>query len=114
MKKIAALIVMAATIIPARAFADVKDTQVTVPDSVKGPSVSQLITNVTNILAFIAGAAAVIAIIIGGIMYITSAGDEKRVEAAKNTILYAVVGMVVAILAFAIATFVVAGISKTS
>jgi archaellum component FlaF (FlaF/FlaG flagellin family) len=62
-------------------------------------------------LSFIAGAAAVIALVVGGIMYVTSAGDEKRVEAAKNTILYAVIGVVVALLGFAIANFVIGGVS---
>jgi hypothetical protein len=46
-------------------------------------------------------------IIYGGIRYTTSAGDSSHVKAAKDTILYAVVGLVVAILAYAIVNFVV-------
>jgi hypothetical protein len=61
---------------------------------------------VTNVLLFIIGAVAVIMLIIGGIRYTVSGGDSGAVTSAKNTILYAVVGIIVAILAFAIVNFV--------
>lgn len=82
-----------------------------VPNAVKGPDTATLVTNVVNTLSFIAGVASVIAIIIGGIMYATSAGDEKRVQNAKNTILYAVVGIIIALLAWGISSFVVSSIT---
>lgn len=66
-----------------------------------------LIGNVINILLFLIGMIAVIAIIIGGIRYTTSNGDSSQTKAAKDTILYAVIGLVVAIMAFAIVNFVV-------
>lgn len=78
-----------------------------VPNSVKGPTTAELVTNIVNTLSFIAGVASVIAIIVGGILYITSAGDEGRVRTAKNTLLYAIVGVIIALSAFAIANFVV-------
>jgi multisubunit Na+/H+ antiporter MnhB subunit len=62
---------------------------------------------ITNVLLFIIGAVSVIMIIYGGITYVTSAGDSTRVQNAKNTILYAVVGLIVAILAFAVVNFVI-------
>lgn len=65
------------------------------------------IKNVINILLFIIGAAAVIMIIIGGIRYVVSGGDQGAVTGAKNTILYAVVGLVIAIMAYSIVNFVV-------
>ena len=68
---------------------------------------TNLIKNVVNILLFIVGIAAVIMIIIGGLRYVTSSGDQSQVTAAKNTILYSVVGLVVAALAYAIVNFVV-------
>lgn len=61
---------------------------------------------VTNILLFIIGAVAVIMLIIGGIRYVVSGGDQSAVTGAKNTILYAIVGIVVAILAYAAVEFV--------
>lgn len=61
---------------------------------------------VTNILLFVIGAVAVIMLIIGGIRYVVSGGDQSAVTGAKNTILYAIVGIVVAILAYAAVSFV--------
>ena len=63
--------------------------------------------NLVNVLLFIIGAVAVIMIIIGGLRYVLSGGNAANVTAAKNTILYAIVGIVVAILAYAIVDFVV-------
>lgn len=62
---------------------------------------------ITNVLLFIIGAISVIMLIIGGIRYVVSGGDQAAVTAAKNTILYAVVGIVVAILAYALVNFVI-------
>ena len=66
--------------------------------------------SVVNILLYIIGAVAVIMIIVGGIRYVTSNGDQGAVSGAKNTILYAVVGLVVAIMAFAIVNWIVTGV----
>lgn len=71
------------------------------PESIEG-----IIENVINILLFIVGAAAVIMLIIGGIRYVVSAGDQQAVANAKNTILYAIVGIIVAVLAFAAVQYV--------
>lgn len=65
-----------------------------------------ILQNVIRVLLFIVGAAAVIMLIIGGIRYVVSAGDQQAVANAKNTILYAIVGIVVAVLAFAAVQFV--------
>lgn len=64
------------------------------------------ITNIINILLFVVGVVAVIGIIIGGIRYTTSNGDASQTKAAKDIILYAVVGLIAALLAWAIVTFV--------
>ena len=62
---------------------------------------------ITNVLLFIIGAVSVIMLIIGGIRYVVSGGDSAAVTSAKNTILYAIVGIVVAILAYALVNFVI-------
>jgi hypothetical protein len=62
---------------------------------------------VTNVLLFLIGAISVIMLIIGGIRYVVSGGDSSAVQNAKSTILYAIVGVVVAILAYAVANFVI-------
>jgi len=66
-----------------------------------------IFSTITNTLLFILGAISVIMIIIGGLRYVISGGDSAAVTAAKNTILYAIVGVIVAILAYAIINFVI-------
>jgi hypothetical protein len=61
---------------------------------------------VTKTLLFLVGVISVIMLIIGGIRYIVSGGDQNAVTGAKNTILYAIIGIVVAFLAFAAVEFV--------
>lgn len=65
-----------------------------------------IFVTITNILLFIIGAIAVIMLIVGGIRYVVSSGDQTAVTNAKNTILYAIIGIVVAFLAFAAVNFV--------
>ena len=74
------------------------------PDNVMGDD--GLIKKVVNLLLWAIGIISVIMIIIGGIRYATSNGDSNQVTAAKNTIMYAVIGLVIAIFAYAIVNFV--------
>jgi hypothetical protein len=71
-----------------------------------------LFQTITNVLLFIIGAVSVIMLIIGGIRYVVSGGDSGAVTSAKNTILYAVIGIIVAILAYAIVNFVITSFVK--
>ena len=66
-----------------------------------------IFNNIVNILLFIIGAVSVLMIIIGGIRHAVSAGDQSAVTSAKNTILYAIVGLVVAFMAYAIVNWVI-------
>ncbi len=66
-----------------------------------------LLKNGLNLTYFLAGAIAVIVIIIAGIMYVVSSGDAGRVAKAKNLLLYSVVGLIIVISAFAITNFVI-------
>ncbi len=67
---------------------------------------------ITNVMLFLIGAISVIMLIIGGIRYVVSGGDSTAVQNAKNTILYAIVGVVVAILAYAVVNFVIQSFSS--
>ncbi len=69
--------------------------------------------NITNAALFIIGAISVLMLIYGGIRYTISGGDSNAVTAAKNTILYAVVGIVVAIMAYAIVNYVIGALVAT-
>lgn len=69
---------------------------------------------VTNTILYIVGIIAVIMLIIGGIRYVVSGGDAKKVTDAKNTILYAIIGLVICFLAFAIVNFVISALPSGS
>lgn len=73
-----------------------------------GGTVESLLSNVINLFSIIVGVIAVVMIIVGGLKYITSRGDSSSVSSAKNTILYAVVGLVVAALAQFLVHYVLA------
>lgn len=79
------------------------------PDQVNIPLISadDVLKNGLNIVYFLAGVIAVIVIIVGGITFATSAGNSAGITKAKNMILYAVVGLIVVLGAFAITNFVI-------
>ena len=74
--------------------------------STSSTGVSTLIRAVINILSVIVGIAAVIVIIISGLKYVTSGGDSNGISSAKNTLIYALVGLAVAALAQVLVHFV--------
>lgn len=61
--------------------------------------VTNIVKIIITILSYIVGVVAVIMIIIAGLSYVTSGGDSNKVSSAKNTLLYALIGLVVAVLA---------------
>ncbi len=71
-----------------------------------GSGVQSLITRIINTLSVLVGAICVIMIIIGGFRYVTSAGESNSVSGAKNTILYAIVGLIIVAFAQIIVQFV--------
>jgi hypothetical protein len=73
---------------------------------------NKLMQNIISTLLVVLGMIAVVMIVIGGIRYTTSNGDPSQVKSAKDTILYAVVGLVVAIMAYAIVNFVISQFKK--
>jgi hypothetical protein len=70
-----------------------------------------IFTTAVDLLLFIVGVVAVVMIIFGGFRYIISGGNASSVTAAKNTILYAIVGVIIALLSYAIVDFVVESFS---
>lgn len=68
--------------------------------------INDLIRKVINILSLIVGVVAVIMIIVGGLRYITSGGSDTGVTSAKNTILYAIIGLIIVALAQLLVRFV--------
>jgi energy-converting hydrogenase Eha subunit B len=76
--------------------------------------ITDIITTVVNIFSIIVGFLAVIMIIWGGLRYITSGGDSGKITTAKNTIIYALIGLVIVALAQFIVRFVLAKASEVA
>lgn len=77
-----------------------------------GPgSLQEIAQTVVNFLSVIVGVIAVIMIIVGGFRYITSGGDSGNVSGAKNTLIYAIVGLIIVALAQFIVNFVLTNVS---
>ncbi|MGZ6005342.1 MAG: hypothetical protein ACXWLH_04295 [Candidatus Saccharimonadales bacterium] len=70
------------------------------------------LSKITNIIAYIAGAAAVIVILVSGVRFITSGGDSGKVATARNGIIYALIGIVVIVSARIIIIYVVTQAAK--
>lgn len=69
-------------------------------------TLDNIVTTIVNIFSIVVGIVAVIMIIVGGFRYITSGGDSNNVSGAKNTIIYAIIGLVIVALAQFIVKFV--------
>jgi len=69
---------------------------------------------ISNTLIFLVGAIAVIMLIIGGLRYVTSNGEAASIKGAKDTITYAIIGIIVAMLSFALVSFVIGRFSGIS
>jgi hypothetical protein len=75
--------------------------------------INNLVHTIVNLLTAIVGIVAVIMIIVGGFRYITSGGNDTSVTSAKNTILYAIIGLVVVALAQIIVRFTLSKLTNS-
>jgi hypothetical protein len=110
---------MSVTLAPVPAMAAVDTTSVCSGVSLTGGACNgdekqftTVIKLIIQIISLIAGIAAVIMIVVGGLKYITSNGDSSSTASAKNTILYAIIGLVVVALAQVIVRYVLTTASK--
>ena len=81
-----------------------------VEETKEDDSLMKRVQVIINVILSVLGIVTVIMIILGGVQYTTSAGDPAKVTKAKNTIMYGVIGLVIALLAFAIVNFVLANV----
>lgn len=79
-----------------------------------GTGIEDIMKRVIQIFSIIVGFVAVVMIIIGGIKYITSGGDSGNISGAKNTIIYAVIGLIVVALAQILVHYVLRNISNAA
>lgn len=77
----------------------------------KGGDLTGSVQNIITAVIGGLGIVAVVVIIIGGVLYMTSGGDQNKVKKAKDTILYGMIGLAVCVLAFAIAQFFINAIN---
>jgi len=73
----------------------------------KDDKADSFVKTLVNVLLYILGAVSVLVIIIGGFLYVLSGGNSANVTKAKNAITYAIVGLIVAFLAYAIVNWVI-------
>lgn len=78
-----------------------------------GKSINDIIRTIVNFLSALIGVVAVIMIMVAGLKYITASGDSSKVQSAKNTLTYAIVGIVIVALAQGISQFVLKQITKS-
>ena len=116
MKKIllsfTALLAIATTMLPAPIVnAGAKDSinngiNTTTNAANSGKDFNGVIDTVINTMLFIVGILSVAMIIYSGIRYVTAHGDKSQIESAKNTLIYSIVGLVIAIIAYAVVNWV--------
>ena len=78
-----------------------------------GDSINSLVATVINIFSWVVGVVCVIMIIYGGFLYVTGGGDTTKVETAKKTIMFAIIGLVIVALAQIIVKFVLQKVTQT-
>ncbi len=66
-----------------------------------------LVTTIVNIITYVAGVIVIFMIIFAGFRYITSTGDANKVNSAKNTLLYAIVGIIIIVMAQVIVHYII-------
>ncbi len=104
--------ILAPIYLPASVYADSKSALTQGATDVSGQtgnpntSINTSLTKFINILSLIGGVIAVVFLIIGGYKYITSGGDANKISSAKNTILYALIGLIIVVLSQVIVRFV--------
>ena len=122
-KLIVAAIIACLSLIAPPVFADSSVCgNSSVPESVQAasgcpgstPDISAVIQGILNGIIAVLGVVAVVYIVIGGIGYMTSAGDAPKVKKAKDTILYATIGLIICALAAAIVNFTIGLINGNS
>ena len=102
---------------PAFAAGDPCDSTVSAVREANGCDGSQdalpgIVTKIINAIILVIGIVAVIAIVYGGVQYMTSTGNTDKIQKAKHTILYAVIGLIICVLAYAIVNIVIGTLLK--
>jgi len=113
MKKITSLALCAMSIVPASVFAaDIPTVSPVTPSG--NLTIESVLSMVIYWILGLTGGIAVLFLILGGLQYVTSSGNKDKAEQAKQTILYAVIGLIVIALSFVIVAFVSQNVAKVA
>jgi hypothetical protein len=83
-------------------------------DTTDGSGIEAILRKVIQIFSIVVGFVAVVMIIIGGIRYITSGGDSGNISSAKNTIIYAIIGLIIVALAQVLVHYVLKNVNNAT
>ena len=78
-------------------------------DDCKGVGVTNIAQKIVSLLSWAIGIVAIVMVLIAGYKYITSAGDSNRIASAKNTLIYAIIGLAIVALAQVVVHFAISG-----
>lgn len=81
------------------------------PTGEEDAKIGDVAKNIINVVITVLGLVAVLFVVIGGVNYTTSQGDPQKTKKARDTILYAILGVILAVLAYTIVNFVISGIT---
>lgn len=93
---------------------DASGASTTCDDTTDGGGINAILRKVIQIFSVIVGFVAVVMIIVGGIKYITSGGDSGNISGAKNTIIYAVIGLIIVALAQVLVHYVLKNVANAT
>jgi NAD dependent epimerase/dehydratase family enzyme len=82
------------------------NTPITLPNPISASSFTQVVANVTNFLLYIAVPLTAIMALVGGFQMITAGGDPEKFAAGRKTLMYAVIGFAIVILAGGVASII--------
>ena len=115
------LLVTPLVAVPAVAYAECPDSNTSKGQVLKGigetggdcsdTGVSNLTSSIVNILSIVVGIVAVIMVVVSGLKYVASGGDSNSVGSAKNTLIYALVGLAIAAIAQVLVHFVLSTVA---
>lgn len=114
MKKVTQISLAAMSLLPASVFAAEPIPGVTPVTPTGNLDIASVLSTVIYWILGLSGGIAVLFLILGGLQYITSSGNKDKAEQAKQTILYAVIGLIVIALSFVIVAFVTQNVGKVT
>ena len=97
----------------AGANGELTDPNVPCTDSQSDSGIDRFVRHFVNLLTAVVGIVAVIMIIVGGFRYVTSGGNDTSVTSAKNTILYAIIGLIIVAFAQVLVHFTLRNIANS-